>query len=184
MKIIQTVDILRKGTFADSEIAKQIQKEIASAIAEISWPPGEKGFFLNPASKGKKRGEGNGVKPIKEACITYLKSKGWVNESTCRPKGVAGTGPVDAVKQTYFGLFAVEWETGNISSSHRALNKICLGVLNKELCGGILILPSNALYPFLTDRIGNYRELIPYLPLWKSLPYTEGLIALIVVEQD
>ncbi|NLS89760.1 hypothetical protein EYI23_17625 [Bacillus subtilis] len=28
-------------------------------------------------------------------------------------------------------IFAVEWETGNIASSHRALNKIATGILNQ-----------------------------------------------------
>lgn len=101
-----------------------------------------------------------------------------------KPKGVAGTGPLDAVKETPFGLFAIEWETGNISSSHRALNKICLGVLTGELAGGALVLPSTNLYPYQTDRIGNYREITPYLPLWESIPYIVGLIFVIVVEQD
>lgn len=184
MKIIQISDIVRKGRLADSKIISQIQKEIEQAVKEISWPSGSKGFFLNPNSKGKGRGQGNGVKPIKEACITYLKSIGWKDEQRIRPRGVAGTGPLDVVRETKFGLFALEWETGNISSSHRALNKICLGVLNGELAGGTLIVPSNSLYPFLTDRIGNYREVSPYIPLWQSIPYKDGVIFIVVVEHN
>ncbi len=184
MKIVHRQDIVYAGKFAQSPDIKQAITEIEQAIEEISWPPGAKGFFLDPKSKGKKRGEGNGVKPIKEACITFLKSKGWQNELRVRSTGVAGTGPLDAVKSTPYGLFAIEWETGNISSSHRALNKICLGVLRKELAGGVLVLPSNNLYPFLTDRVGNYKEITPYLPLWESLPYTEGVVFVLVVEQN
>ena len=184
MKIVHTQDIVRRGALAGSADIKAIFEEVESAIKTISWPSGADGFYLDPSSKGKGRGEGNGVKPIKEACITYLKDHGWEDELRLRPRGVAGTGPLDAVKSTPFGLFAIEWETGNISSSHRALNKICLGVLDKELAGGILVLPSTNLYPFLTDRIGNYRELVPYLPLWERIPYIEGVISLIVVEQD
>lgn len=184
MKIVHKEDITRKGDFTKSKLADQIDQEIQDGITAIVWPEGATGFYLDPNSKGKKRGEGNGVKPIKEAFITYLKSTGWKDELRVRTEGVAGTGPLDAVKETPFGVFAVEWETGNISSSHRALNKICLGVLRGELTGGVLILPSTALYPFLTDRIGNYRELIPYLEMWKSLPFEEGVISIIVVEQD
>jgi hypothetical protein len=39
-------------------------------------------------------------------------------------------GPIDAVLTEKQGDFAFEWETGNISSSHRALNKIALGLIN------------------------------------------------------
>jgi hypothetical protein len=184
MHIVHIQTIVKKGSLALSKDIENIQIEVESAIKEISWPAGAKGFFLNPSSKGKGRGEGNGVKPIKEACVTYLKGLGWEDELRLRPRGVAGTGPLDVVKETPFGLYGLEWETGNISSSHRALNKICLGVLQKELAGGTLILPSTALYPFLTDRVGNYREITPYLPLWESIPYQEGYITIIVVEHD
>lgn len=184
MKIVNTHYIVKRGQLADSPLIQTITQEVEMAISKISWPPRSEGFYLNPTSKGKKRGQGNGVKPIKEACVTYLKRNGWKDEKRIRPKGVAGTGPLDVVKETPFGLFALEWETGNISSSHRALNKICLGVMNNELAGGALVVPSNELYPFLTDRIGNYRELVPYLPLWEKLPYKEGIISIIVVEQD
>lgn len=35
-------------------------------------------------------------------------------------------GKLDAVLYTDYGPVALEWETGNISSSHRALNKMAL----------------------------------------------------------
>lgn len=184
MKLVHLQTIVNTGNLAESSELKAIKIEIEEAIKQITWPQGADGFYLRTSSRGKGRGEGNGVKPIKEACMTYLKSKGWQDERRLRPRGVAGTGPLDAVKETEFGLFAIEWETGNISSSHRALNKICLGVLNDELAGGVLVLPSNNLYPYLTDRIGNYREITPYLGLWESIPYKSGAIFIMVVEQD
>ena len=184
MKIVHREDIVRRGRLADSAVITEAENEIDIGVEAIRWPIGSEGFFLDPKSKGKGHGQGNGVKPIKEAFITYLQSKDWTDELRVRSEGVAGTGPLDAVRETPHGLFAVEWETGNISSSHRALNKICLGVLRGELAGGVLLLPSTALYPFLTDRIGNYRELIPYLEMWKSLPFKEGVISIVVVEQD
>lgn len=184
MKIVHKHYIVKKGKFASSKSFSAIEKQIEKATGKIKWPPGARGFYLDPNSKGKGRGEGNGVRPIKEACIEHLIGLGWVEERRLRSKGVANTGPLDLVKETTHGLFALEWETGNISSSHRAMNKICLGVLRGELIGGVLIVPSNELYPFLTDRIGNFRELTPYLPLWKKLPYKEGVILIIVVEQD
>lgn len=184
MIIVHREDILRKGTFCDSPELRQIEEDIATGISKISWPDTSGGFYLDPNSRGKGRGEGNGVKPIKEAFIWYLTHAEWLDERIVRSSDVAGTGPLDAVKETSQGLFAVEWETGNISSSHRAMNKICLGVLRNELIGGTLVLPSEQLYPFLTDRIGNFRELVPYIPFWKSPPYKKGVISIVVVEQD
>ncbi|WP_404289207.1 PDDEXK family nuclease [Bacillus amyloliquefaciens] len=39
------------------------------------------------------------------------------------------SGLIDAVKISNNDIFAVEWETGNIASSHRTLNKITTGIL-------------------------------------------------------
>jgi hypothetical protein len=55
----------------------------------------------------------------------------------------------------------IEWETGNISSSHRSMNKLCLALMSSQIEVGVLIVPSRALYPHLTDRIGNWMELSP-----------------------
>jgi hypothetical protein len=93
-------------------------------------------------------------------------------------------GDLDAVFYAPQGPFAVEWETGNVSSSHRALNKMALGMIHKKLIGGALVVPSRKLYRFLTDRIGNYDELAPYLDLWKCIPCAEGVLQIIVVEHD
>ncbi len=184
MKIVEIKYIVSKGDFVNSLEFTNILEEIKVAVTKIRWPEDADGFYLNPKTKGKGRGQGNGVKPIKSACVAYLKTLNWQDEFKVRNKGVAGTGPLDVVKNTDHGIFALEWETGNISSSHRALNKMALGLLRDELIGGILILPSNQLYPYLTDRVGNYREIIPYLQLWESIPYKQGLLAIIVVEQD
>jgi Restriction endonuclease BamHI len=82
-------------------------------------------------------------------------------------------------------MFAVEWETGNVSSSHRALNKMALGIRDDILCGGILVLPSRRLYYFLTDRIGNYREVEPYFDIWRHCGVTNrGILAVIEIEHD
>ena len=81
--------------------------------------------------------------------------------------------------------FAVEWETGNISTSHRAINKIALGILQGKLVGGALVLPSGELYPFLTDRIGNFPEIEPYFPVWANLNYDRAcVISVFEVEHD
>lgn len=78
----------------------------------------------------------------------------------------------------------LEWETGNISSSHRAINKMALGLLKEVIVAGMLVVPSRSLYKYLTDRIGNWDELVPYIDLWKSIPIQNGLLQIVVVEQD
>lgn len=80
----------------------------------------------------------------------------------------------------------IEWETGNISSSHRSMNKLCLVMLAGLIEIGIIILPSRQLYPHLTDRIGNWEELSSYMTLWHSIGsgVQRGLLAVTVVEHD
>lgn len=93
-------------------------------------------------------------------------------------------GPIDAVKWVGNLPFALEWETGNISSSHRAVNKIALGMLERVLAGGILILPSREMYKYLTDRVGNYQELKPYFNIWKNFNIKDGFLAIMEIEHD
>jgi len=80
----------------------------------------------------------------------------------------------------------VEWETGNISSSHRSINKMCLALMAGLADAAVIIVPSGMLAPHLTDRIGNIRELQPYFNLWKAVAHRvgKGLLAFIEVEQD
>lgn len=81
---------------------------------------------------------------------------------------------------------AVEWETGNISSSHRSLNKLCLALMGGLIDAGVLVVPSFKLYPHLTDRIGNIRELQPYFYFWNRYGtlVERGLLAVVEVEHD
>lgn len=81
---------------------------------------------------------------------------------------------------------AIEWETGNISSSHRSMNKLAIALSSGIVDVGVLIVPSRALYEHLTDRIGNIGELSGYLSMWESLKTVvkRGLLAITVVEHD
>src|SRR5579884_1383889 len=79
---------------------------------------------------------------------------------------------------------AFEWETGNISSSHRAMNKLLLTLKLGGLIGGFLVVPSDRLKVYLTDRIGNIGELRPYFPLWRDTEIKEGALQIVVVELD
>ena len=57
-------------------------------------------------------------------------------------------------------------------------------MLNGTLIGGVLILPTRTMYHYLTDRVGNIAEVEPYFPLWRAVPITAGLLAVIVIEHD
>ncbi|MGH3281398.1 MAG: hypothetical protein ACRDNW_19990, partial [Trebonia sp.] len=105
-----------------------VNNHILTAIDQIKWPPGNDSFVIYPES-GKKRDMGNGVKPIKDALIHHLRSLGWVLERQRFDAHISfdGDGPLP---------FVVEWETGNVSSSHRSVNRIALGMMNGEISGG------------------------------------------------
>lgn len=183
MKIIQSERIIDAGLFSQSVDWQKIEGQIFQAIKSIEWPLGSGSFTLRKES-GKKRGQGSGVTPIKKACMRKLQSFGWQLETPVDIATVRRPGPMDATYRVNNRLFCVEWETGNISSSHRSVNKIALGILKKILIGGALILPTREMYQYLTDRVGNFRELSPYFPLWKSLAIDEGLLLIIAIEHD
>ena len=123
MKVVQEVTLLSIGNFEESKDWSIIRSEIRSAISQIVYPPGTHSFTINPTPHG------NGVKPIKDACMSALKYKfGWELETQVK-YATRSPGKVDATKVLDNYLFALEWETGNISSSHRAVNKMVLGLL-------------------------------------------------------
>ncbi len=183
MKIEHIETLLTKGEFASSDEWVKLRAELHAAILKVDWPPGSGTFTIYPQS-GKKAGEGNGVGPIKNRLMEQLKVAAWRLEEPLDIATSKNPGKLDAVFITPFGPFAVEWETGNISSSHRAINKMALGLLKKVLVGGTLIVPTRNLYQYLTDRIGNWDELSPYLDLWKSIPIENGILEIVVVEHD
>lgn len=140
----------------------------------IVWPPGNDRFAINPVPKG------NGVKPIKDAFVQVLVGRGW--ESETRPR------LLDAEYTLADGMkFGAEWETGNVSSSHRAINRLLLGAFEGELHGGVLVVPSRETYKYLTDRVGNFRELERYVRFWrdygKVLP-ERSYLGIVVFEHD
>ena len=163
MKIIKTEYLIKKGAFSSSKEFKNILSETYDAIQSITWPEGSDNFTLFPTKKA------NGVVPIKKNFVEYLENKGWKSEYRMKIASRLRPGPVDAVKFLPKNrYFAVEWETGNISSSHRALNKMAIGLLDGVIEGGILILPSRDMYQYLTDRVGNFAEIEPYFNVWKK----------------
>ncbi|MEW6586934.1 MAG: hypothetical protein AB1442_15170 [Nitrospirota bacterium] len=183
MKIVKIEKVIDSGKFSQSSDWQTVQEHIIQSIRSIEWPPGSGSFTLHDES-GKKRGEGSGVKPIKKACMLKLQSLGWQLETPVAIAADKRPGPMDATYSIGNRLFCLEWETGNVSSSHRALNKMAMGILKNILIGGVLIVPTREMYKYLTDRVGNYPEIEPYFPMWHALPIKEGILVVIAIEHD
>lgn len=183
MKIVQEETVISVGGFADSIEWRALRESVYTAIRRVDWPPGSGQFLIFPES-GKKRGMGNGVTPIKNDLMLELARQGWKLEEPLDITTKHTPGKLDAVLYTKAGPVALEWETGNISSSHRALNKMAVGLIHGVLAAGILVVPSAGLARYLTDRIGNYPELVPYLSLWRRVGIKEGVLEIVVIEHD
>lgn len=177
MKIQNETILISVGPFSSSDELKEIMTELHEAIQCVTNHEDAK-FIVNPIKWG------NGVFPIKKNFIAYLAKMKWIPESKMALALGMNPGPIDAVKKTSEGLFAVEWETGNISSSHRALNKIAVGIIQKQIIGGVLILPTRRFGKYLTERVGNYEEIAPYFVMYQHLSIGEGFIAVIGIEHD
>lgn len=168
--------------------------DIEQAIELTDWPFGTGKFSLNPEpikdQKGKLNRNSNGVLPIKGPMISCLASLGWKTESLpelpvgAEGKDVLTTGDLDALLLDRGRYVGAEWETGNVSSSHRAINKLLDGITRGTLQGGILVLPMKETQRYLTDRIGNFEELAPYFELWERYPLTEGALRIYGVAHD
>jgi len=185
VKIVENHDLISIGPFPSSDEWRMACDHVRDAVISTDWPHGSGKFTIYPQS-GKKRGEGNGVDPIKTPCLQKLQALGWKTEKLPKiEKGVIETGDLDALFEAKAGYVGFEWETGNISSSHRAINKLLLTMQVGGLVGGFLVVPSNSLKIYLTDRIGNIGELKPYFPLWSSIsmPGT-AVLRIVVVEHD
>ena len=196
MQIVHVETLISRGPFAESAKWSAIREQIHTAVRGAEWPPGSGSFTIYPQS-GKKRGEGNGVTPIKDFTIHELTgdkprfsqlghtpSDEWVAEYPWPVGERVRPGNMDAAYVWPDGVVCLEWETGNISSSHRSMNKMCLGLLQGSIKAGVLVVPSRKLYVYLTDRIGNVAELEPYFPLWRDTSCDEGILEVIVIEQD
>lgn len=171
--------LIDKGGCSQSAMWIKVLADLKECIKAVEWPIGSGKFTILPEKKA------NGVTPIKKAFQENLnKQEGWGLEKKLDLSTNKSPGKLDAVLNFDNKYCAVEWETGNISSSHRALNKMAVGLLTKRLACGVLILPTRNLYRYLTDRIGNFDEIEPYLSLWRSLDVDYGVLAILTVEYD
>jgi hypothetical protein len=183
VKIVHAETLISSGSFPRSKYWEKVRRALHRQIRCVEHPVGNGSSTIFPES-GKRRGEGNGVTPIKEGLMAALQAQGWLTEQPLDIATRQRPGKVDAVLLSSQGNIALEWETGNISSSHRALNKLCLGLLKGKISAGILIVPSRALYQYLTDRVGNFDELLPYFDLWRSVDCDNGVLEVVVIEHD
>jgi len=166
MKIIDKI-VLQGSIASFREPLKEIEEAIEQS--KIIIPPIEKG---------------NGVKPIKIESIQHLKNNGWIPEHKMNLEGMKAK-PLDAHKSFGKTRVGFEWETGNISSSFRALMKLYKAVIEAQIDFGVHVIPSRAFYKYLTDRIGNIRELEPYLDIYKRIKLpSNACILIIVIEHD
>jgi hypothetical protein len=168
VKVVKRLQLGQRKTGPDWT---QSLLEVERAIRAVVWPPGASDFTIHPQS-GKRRGEGNGVKPVHKAFLTALALDGW---NIARNPFY-----LDAIRQFSGGYVGLEWETGNIASTHRALNRLRLAQ-HAECIGGVLILPTRKMYRYLTDRIGNFEEIQPYLELY-NVP--DSVISVYAIEHD
>jgi hypothetical protein len=161
VKIVAVHTLISVGSYATSGHWTQTRGQIHAAVRACDWPLGNGSFSIYPES-GKKRGRGSGVRPIKAKFIQALRAAGWAIEGKAKNALGQELGDFDAVLAGPEGPVVVEWETGNISSSHRSLNKLTMLLHGGVIAAGILVVPSRALAFYLTDRVGNIRELEPY----------------------
>ena len=71
MKIVREEKLIGCGPFSESAAWARARKKLHAAIRAVEWPPNS-GKFTIYAESGKKRGMGNGVKPIKDGLMLDL----------------------------------------------------------------------------------------------------------------
>jgi hypothetical protein len=209
MKWLRTLIIINSGDLISSSDWLKIHESYIRAIKSIDFPEGTGTLCLRRKTrKGRTQWNRNGVGYIKKRFFNYIVNiEGWraeSNQGIDKYRRIAEVnlfpskelynepiksdfGDFDFVTTTENGMrVAIEWETGNISSSHRSLNKLTILLRDKKIQAGVLIVPSRELYEHLTDRIGNINELSAYLSIWKGFEsqIESGILAITVVEHD
>ena len=153
-----------------NDLAHQAFIEIEDSILQnCTDDSGE--FTINSSEKNC-----NGVVPVKEGIYRRLEAYyEWFREKPLAYfEDAQKGGPIDVYKE--FGdrrhpfNVGLEFETGNISSAHRSMNKLCMGIKHGDLQMAFLIMPIKRLAYYLTDRVSNYEELAPYFGLLDDFP--------------
>lgn len=208
MKWVRTMVLFDQGDVISSSGWQKVHEDYIASIQEIKHPPGSNDLTIREKTQ-KPNGQWNrnGVLYLRNTFVQNMKNKGWNTEESVDLNRIrqpfsatlypdtssryeqpvsSEYGGFDVVT-TYEGIkIAVEWETGNVSSSHRSMNKLAISLEKGIIQVGVLIVPSRNLYQHLTDRVGNIEELSGYLALWESMKagVSRGLLAITVVEHD
>ncbi|MEH7693974.1 PDDEXK family nuclease [Bacillus altitudinis] len=162
-----------KKLLANDKVIQQAYEEVKASICSPIWPTDSDIFTINNTEKNC-----NGVVPIKELCYTMLEEDyNWFREKPLdvlkleKKKG----GPIDVYKEftegNYVRRVGLEFETGNISSAHRSMNKLLLGLKYNELDLSMILMPIKDLAYYLTDRVTNFEELEPYFEITEGQPF-------------
>ena len=153
-----------------NDLAHQAFIEIEDSILQnCTDDSGE--FTINSSKKNC-----NGVVPVKEGIYRRLEAHyEWFREKPLAYfENAQKGGPIDVYKEfgdhTHPFNVGLEFETGNISSAHRSMNKLCVGIKHGDLQMAFLIMPIKRLAYYLTDRVSNYEELAPYFGLLDDFP--------------
>lgn len=209
MKWLRTLVIFDRGNVVSSSDWRVIHESYIRSIQSIDFPKGTGTLKLR---RKVRRPDGqwnrNGVGYLRQRFLDHMvKNEPWRAEvgfdlgKIRQPPELrlypslelhhepitSDFGDFDLVTKAPQGTHvAIEWETGNISSSHRSMNKLAIALGTGKIQAGVLIVPSRDLYEHLTDRIGNIGELSGYLSMWKDLEarVERGLLAITVVEHD
>jgi hypothetical protein len=83
VKIVHVETILNCGPYAVSKHWSKTRAAIRAAVKRCAWPAGSRKFTIHPQS-GKKRGEGNGVVPIRAEFIKELRKLEWTIEGAAK----------------------------------------------------------------------------------------------------
>jgi hypothetical protein len=209
MKWLRTLIVFDRGDIAKSTDWQAIHESYVRSIQRIDFPEHSGSLTLRRKTK---RPDGqynrNGVVYLRRRFLDHMEGdEDWHPEvgfdlgqdrvapelrvfpsmNLHREPITSEFGDFDFVTTAPAGMqVAIEWETGNISSSHRSLNKLAIALTSAKIQAGVLIVPSRSLYDHLTDRIGNIGELSGYLSMWKDLEsrVDRGLLAISIVEHD
>lgn len=209
MKWLRTLVLFDQGDVVSSVGWKAVHESYVRSIVSIDHPSGTGALCLRRKARlPNGQWVRNGVRYLRTRFLEQMQVvEGWQPESgvdlgqdreqppillypsmeAYREPITSDFGGFDFVTTGPDGdKFAIEWETGNISSSHRSMNKLAIALGSGIVQAGVLIVPSRSLYEHLTDRIGNISELSGYLSMWESLKtsVTRGLLAVTVVEHD
>ena len=207
MRWLRTLVLFDKGDVLNSFDWHTVHESYVRSVEAIQHPSGSGSFTIRRKRRGpNQKWIRNGVGYLRQSFLNHIVDvEGW------RAEGLADLGlgtqpPIRLypsmeeypIEVTIFGDFdlvttapngtrvAIEWETGNVSSSHRSMNKLVLALESGSVSVGVLIVPSRLLYEHLTDRIGNFEELSGYMRMWQSFGANveHGLLAVSVVEHD